>query len=130
CQLRPRGRPQLASVHLNVLRVRCALAASGFLMIPHVRGRGGGGRRGVKRFARDDLSRRPQTVVVRTLFHGRMIGMIPRRWAACSGAAYGTLHMRTSRVAANSRDANRLSIANYSAAPTRERVTTPTQDIA
>ncbi|MFY3963169.1 hypothetical protein ACOTJ6_32245, partial [Achromobacter xylosoxidans] len=75
------------SAHLKVLRVRCALAVGGFLMVPHVRGRGGGGRRGIRHVARDDLSRRPKTGVVRTVFHWRMIAMCPRRQAARADSA-------------------------------------------
>ena len=61
-QLWPRGRPQLALVCLQVMRVRCARVTSGFLMVSHVR-EGAvvvGAAQSVLRVT--SLSRRPQTV--------------------------------------------------------------------
>ncbi|WP_231690732.1 hypothetical protein, partial [Achromobacter sp. 2789STDY5608621] len=64
-QLWPRGRPQLAFVHLRLMRVRCARVMSGFLVVPHV-----GGGAVVVGAAESGLrvtshSRRPQTVLGR-----------------------------------------------------------------
>ncbi|CUJ72144.1 Uncharacterised protein [Achromobacter sp. 2789STDY5608621] len=54
CPSRPGGRSRWASGQLKVGRVRCARVGSGFLLFPHVWGRGDGGRRGGKRVARDE----------------------------------------------------------------------------
>ncbi|GAB1846055.1 hypothetical protein MyNCGM683_08810 [Achromobacter xylosoxidans] len=76
-------------MHLSVLRVRCALAVGGFLMVPHVRG---------------------GAVVV--------------------GAASDMLRGTTSRADHKQAWCQQTFNSKHSAAPTRESVTTPTQDAA
>ncbi|WP_238892134.1 hypothetical protein, partial [Achromobacter insuavis] len=63
-QLWPRGRPQLAFLHLHLMRVRCARVTSGFLMVSHVRGGAVvvGAAQSMLRVT--NRSRRPQTVGV------------------------------------------------------------------